>query len=70
MDSSGSSFSYTRSIPWQIVESRVESVLWQEDGKVYWWRRHIIISLIRGCQLTIHEELEVQYSIDKLCSIY
>ena len=27
-------FSYTRSIPRQVVESRVESVLWQEDGRV------------------------------------
>ena len=27
-------FSYSRSIPRQVVESRVESVLWQEDGRV------------------------------------
>ena len=56
MDSSGSSFSYTRSIPRQVVESRVESVQWQEDGRVHWWRRHIIISLKRGSQLTTHEK--------------
>ena len=35
-----------------------------ESGRVHWWRRDIIISLIRGCQLTIHEELQVQYSIE------
>ena len=45
-----------------VVESRLESVLWQESGKVHWWRRHI--SPIRGCQLTIHEELQAQYSIE------
>ena len=27
-------FSYSRSIPRQVVESRVESVLWQENGRV------------------------------------
>ena len=47
-----------------VVESRLESVLWQENGKVHWWRRHVI-SPIRGCQLTIHEELQVQYLIEK-----
>ena len=57
-------FSYSRSIPRQVVESRVESVLWQENGRVHWWRRHIIISLIRGCQLTIHKERQAQYSIE------
>ena len=57
-------FSYPRSIPWQVVESRVESVLWQENGRMHWWRRHIIISLIRDCQLTIHKERQVQYSIE------
>ena len=70
MDFSGSPFSYTRSIPRQVVESRVESVQWQKDGRVHWWRRHIIISLKRGSQLTTHEERQVQYSIDKLCGIY
>ena len=45
-----------------MVESRVESVLLQGNGRVHWWRRHIIILLIRGRQLTIHEEL--QYSIE------
>ena len=25
----------------QVVESRVESVLWQENGRMHWWRRHI-----------------------------
>ena len=55
-------FSYSRSIPRQVVES----VLRQENGRVHWWRRHIIniIALIRGCQLTIHEELQVQYSVE------
>ena len=57
-------FSYSRSIPRQVVESRVESVLWQENGRVHWWRRHIIESLIRDCQLTIHEERQAQYSIE------
>ena len=56
-------FSYSRSIPRQVVESRVESVLWQENGRVHWLRRHIIESLIRGCQLTIHEEQQALYSI-------
>ena len=56
-------FSYSRSIPRQVVESRVESVLWQENGRMHWWRRHIIESLIRGCQLTIHKERQAQYSI-------
>ena len=28
------SFRYLRSISWQEVESRVESVLWQDDGRV------------------------------------
>ena len=49
-------FSYLLSIPWQVVESSVESVLWQENGRMHWWRRYIIESLIRGCQLIIHEE--------------
>ena len=29
-------FSYSRSIPRQVVESRVESALWQENGRVHW----------------------------------
>ena len=33
MDSSGSALHYSRSIPQQVVESRVEFVLWQENGK-------------------------------------
>ena len=57
-------FSYSRNIPRQVVESRVESVLWQENGRVHWWRKHIVISLIRGCQLTIHEELQVHYLVE------
>ena len=57
-------FSYSRSIPRQVVERRVESVLWQENGRMDWLRRHIIISMIRGCQLTIHEEQQPQYSIE------
>ena len=55
-------FSYSCSIPRQVVESRVESVLWQENGRVHWWRRHTVISMIRGCQLTIHEQ-QAQYLI-------
>ena len=35
----------TQYSPQQLVESTVESVLWQENGRVHWWR-HIIISLI------------------------
>ena len=31
---------------------------------MHWWRRHIIESLIRGCQLTRHEERQAQYSIE------
>ena len=46
-------FHYSRSIPQQVVYSRVESVLWQEDGRVHLWRRLIIILLKRGSQLTI-----------------
>ena len=38
-------FSYSRSISQQVVESRVESVLWQDNGRIHWC---IIISLIRG----------------------
>ena len=34
MDSCGSALHYSRSIPQQVVESRVESVLWQEDSRV------------------------------------
>ena len=65
MDSRGSSLPLlTQYSPRQVVESRVESVLWQENGRVHWWRRHIIISLIRGCQLAIHEERQAQYSIE------
>ena len=48
MDSSGSALHNSRSIPWQVVESRVESVLWQEDGRV---ALHIIIALKRGSHL-------------------
>ena len=55
------SFSYSRSIPRQVVESRVESVLWQENGRMHWWRRNIIISLIRGCQLTIVCDMETKF---------
>ena len=57
-------FSYSRSIPRQVVESGVESVLWQENGRMHWLRRHIIISLIRGCQLTIHKERQAQYPME------
>ena len=65
MDSSDSALQLlTQYSPRQVVESRVESVLWQENGRVHWWRRHIIESLIRGCQLTIHEEQQAQYSIE------
>ena len=46
-----------------LAGSRVESVLWQEDGRVHLWKRHIIILLIRGCQLVIHKE---QQAIEKL----
>ena len=34
MDSSGSDLHYSRSIPRQVVDSRVESVLCQEDARV------------------------------------
>ena len=64
MDSSGSDLHYSRSIPRQVVESRVESVLCQEDARVALWRRHIIISLKRGNQLTIHEKRQAQHSIE------
>ena len=57
-------FRYSRSIPRQVVESRVESVLWQDNGRMRWWRRHIIESLIRGCQLTVQEERQAQNSIE------
>ena len=49
MDSSGGAFSYSRSIPRQVVESRVEFVLWQENGRVHWWRRHIIMPWMVRC---------------------
>ena len=29
-------FSYSRSIPRHVVESRVESALWQVNGRVHW----------------------------------
>ena len=62
--------SATHTVPLgRSVESRLESVLWQEDGRVHWSRRHIVISLISDCQLTIHEERQVQYLIEKLCGI-
>ena len=55
----------TQYSPRQVVESRVESVLWQENGRVHRWRhKYSIISLIRGCQLTIHEERQAQFSIE------
>ena len=64
MDSSDSALQLlTQYSPRQVVESRVESVLWQENGRMHWLRRHIIESLIRSCQLTIHEE-PVQYSME------
>ena len=31
----------TQYSPRQVVESRVESLLWQENGRMHWWRRHI-----------------------------
>ena len=36
---------------------------------MHWWRRHIIISLIRGCMpATIHEERQAQYSIENFAA--
>ena len=46
---SGGAFSYSRSIPRQVVESRVEPVLWQENGRVHWWRRNIITERSEAC---------------------
>lgn len=60
------------SIPQQVVESRVDctiSELPKEDVRVALVEKHIIISLKRGSQLTIHEERKTQHSIEKLCSI-
>ena len=49
--------SATHAVPLgRSVESRLESVLWQEDGRVHWSRRHIVISLIRDCQLTVKND--------------
>ena len=43
--------------PQQVVESRVESVVWKERmAELHWWRRHNIFSLKRGSLLTVHEE--------------
>ena len=66
MDSRGSAFSYSGRIHWQVVESRVKCVLWQEDGRVTLVEKH----LKRGSQLTIHEKLQAQHSIEKLCGIH
>ena len=67
MDSSGSALHYSRSIPRQVVESRVESVLCQEDARVALVEN---ISLKKGNQLTIHEKRQAQHSIKKLCGMY
>ena len=39
MDSNDSALQLlTQYSPRQVVESRAESVLWQENGRVHWWR--------------------------------
>ena len=54
MDSSGSPFSYTSSIPWQVVESRVDSTMaggWQSVlvKKAYYYKKPSDNFLLKNC---------------------
>ena len=68
MDSS-SALHYSRSIPRQVVESRVESVLCQEDGRVALVEKAYYYLAGKGNQLTIHEKRQAQHSIENLSII-
>ena len=65
-DASG--FSYSRSLFQQVVESRVKSVLWQEDGRVALVEKARYYFLTEKRQ-SANEERQAQHSRN-LCSIY